>query len=84
MPAAPAHVDEWMRHWSNIPAKYGSSPENTAHPEDGLSFVYDPVLAFPVRQDGTPVRTDKFGRALPVTPRLPVSPDLIYIGRLSS
>lgn len=84
MPAAASHVDEWMRHWSNIPVNYGSSPENTAHPEDGLSFVYDPMLAFPVRPDGSPVRTDKFGRALPVTPRLPVSPDLIYVGRLSS
>jgi hypothetical protein len=84
LPAPPALVDEWMRHWSNIPVRYGSSNERTAHPEDGVTFVYDPQLGFPVRPDGTPIRRDAYGRALPVTPRLPVSPDLIYVGRLSS
>ena len=84
LPAPPALVDEWMRHWSNIPVRYGSSNERTAHPEDGITFVYDPLLGFPVQPDGTPIRRDAYGRALPVTPKLPVSPDLIYVGRLSS
>lgn len=84
-PAAPGMTDEWMRHWSNIPERYGSSDTSTAHPGEGLSYVYDSRMGFPVFGPAmTPIRTDPFGRPLPVTPRLPCSPDLIYVGRLSS
>lgn len=83
VPASDADVDAWLRKWSNIPEKYGASNEDTAHPGEGITYLYDPHLGFPVGPAG-PLRTDQYGRALPVTPRLPVSQDLIYVGRLSS
>ncbi|MCC6484098.1 MAG: hypothetical protein IT209_04550 [Armatimonadetes bacterium] len=83
IPASEADVEAWLRKWSDIPAKYGSSGEDTAHSGEGITFLYDTHLGFPVGPAG-PLRTDQFGRALPVTPKLPVSQDLIYVGRLSS
>ena len=84
VPADDGCVEEWMRHWSNIPAKYGSSSQDTAHAGDGLSYLYDSHLGFPLGAGSAPIRTDSFNRALPVTPKLPCSPDLIYVGRMSS
>jgi hypothetical protein len=79
LPASVADVSEWYSKWSNIPPTYGSSGEPTAHPGDGLTFVYDSMLGWPV-VGGMPVRTDKYGRALPITPRLPVCQSLYYYG----
>ncbi len=80
LPASTADVSEWYSKWSNIPATYGSSGVDTAHGGDGLTFVYDPMLGYPVDSFGRPVRTDEYGRALPITPRLPMCRDLYYYG----
>ncbi len=83
LPASVADVSEWYSKWSNIPPNYGSSDRPTAHPGDGLTFLYDPMLGWPVYDDGgrlEPVRKDKYGRALPITPRLPVCESLYYYG----
>lgn len=79
-PAPPSDVNEWYSKWSNIPAEYGSSGLPTAHPHDGLTFMYDPKVGWPVRGNGTPIRTDAYGRALPITPCLPVCESLVYYG----
>ncbi len=103
LPASDSDVDAWLRHWSNIPAEYGSSSEPTVHAGDGLTFLYDANWAFPVNGPDGAVRREvprgsepdpaygpgsdparKLGRPLPLAPRLPVSPDLLYVGRLSS
>ncbi len=83
LPASVADVSEWYSKWSNIPKTYGSSGDPTAHPGDGLTFLYDPKLGWPVYDNAgtmTPVRTDRYSRALPITPRLPVCEQLYYYG----
>lgn len=83
MPAVVGDVEEWMAKWGMIPDKYGSSDEPTAHPGEGITFLYDDHVGWPLnRLDGTgvPVRVDRYGRALPLTPKLPVSGSLIYFG----
>ena len=85
VPASDGAVDLWMRHWTNIPEKYGSSGEDTAHPFEGISFLYDQRMGFP-SVGGSYIRTEQNanGRPLPIAPKLPCSPDLIYVGRMSS
>jgi hypothetical protein len=93
LPASSSDVAEWYQKWSNIPATYGSSGTATNHPPvniggtavgDGLTFLYDETLGWPLYDDGSgiirPVRRDAYGRALPITPRLPVCKTLIYYG----
>ena len=89
IPAAISDVEEWMAKWGRIPTTYGSTstgptPVPTAHPGEGLTFLYDDHVAWPLKQL-TPglqnaIRTDKYGRTLPIAPRLPVSGSLIYFG----
>jgi hypothetical protein len=89
LPAPIQDVTEWYAKWSNIPPKYGSSDQNTLHYDvsrnygEGLTFQYDPKLGWPVYTSGgvqSPIRTDDYGRPLPVTPCLPVCESLIYYG----
>jgi hypothetical protein len=50
----------------------------------GLNFTYDHLAGFPYVLNATDpvkyIRQDRFGRALPFAPSLPVSPDLLYSG----
>ena len=88
MPAAISDVGEWMSKWGSIPPEYGSSGIATAHPNEGMTFLYDDHVGWPVVEDpgnpGTfkPIRFDAFGRALPIAPKLPVSGSLIYFGEV--
>ena len=53
-------------------------------PPTGLTFVYDPSETQPTTtsSNGTNyTRFDQYGRPLPFTPNLPVSPDLLYSGQ---
>lgn len=80
--ASQGDIADWMRKWGVVPPTYGSSGDPTAHAGDGLMFRYDDRLSYPVLGNGF-IRTDAFGRALPITPHLPVSTDLIYVGRMT-
>lgn len=84
IPAPLSDMEEWMAKWGRIPEKYGSSDVSTAHPGEGLAIMYDDHAGWPrvTPSDAAsaPIRTDKYGRILPVTPRLPVSGSLIYFG----
>lgn len=86
MPAAISDVEEWMAKWGNIPERYGSSNVRTAHPGEGFTVLYDDHAGWPysdlrrVPKPTKPIRTDKFGRILPMAPKLPVSSSLIYFG----
>ncbi len=52
-------------------------------PPTGLTFVYDPSETMPttVNNNTNYNRFDQYGRPLPFTPNLPVSPDLLYSGQ---
>lgn len=80
MPAAISDVEDWMAKWGKIPDKYGSSDISTAHPGEGITFLYDDHAGWPLDDNGKPLRVDDYGRALPLTPKLPVSGSLIYFG----
>lgn len=82
MPAAISDVEEWMAKWGKIPEYYGSSNVKTAHPGEGLTFLYDDRVGWPLVDlaDTKPIRWDSYGRTLPITPRLPVCSSLIYFG----
>lgn len=86
VPAPVGAVDDWMSKWSSIPEYYGSSNVRTAHAREGLTILYDDHVGWPYTDLGAsarptaPIRTDKFGRALPIAPRLPVSGSLVYFG----
>lgn len=83
LPAAISDVEEWMAKWGRIPDKYGSTDEPTAHPGEGFTILYDDHVGWPLADLGnptTPIRTDRFGRVLPIAPRLPVCGTLIYFG----
>lgn len=82
LPASIADVEAWMARWGRIPDQYGSSSIATAHPREGITFLYDDHVGWPLDDsaDPKPVRVDSYERALPLTPRLPVSGSLIYFG----
>ena len=84
IPAAIGDVEEWMAKWGSIPDEYGSSGLLTTHPGEGLTFLYDDHVGWPLKklQPGlqNAIRTDNYGRPLPLAPRLPVSGSLIYFG----
>ena len=67
--------EEWARHWGWTPLTKPSGAE-TAHGGDGLAFEYDPDLR-------RTLRFDSWGRPLPLMPKLPVSPDLVFFGEAS-
>ncbi|MFQ3548868.1 MAG: hypothetical protein SNJ70_03865 [Armatimonadota bacterium] len=76
-------LSEWMRKWSNIPSRYGSSNIQTAHPGEGITLLYDDHAGWPLADldnNADPIRRDSYGRPLPFTPRLPVCTSLVYIG----
>ena len=82
-PAPMTNIEEWMRKWGQIPNSYGSSNKATAHPGEGFTILYDDHCGWPlngVRLGGPALRTDKYGRALPYAPKLPVSSTLIFSG----
>jgi type II secretory pathway pseudopilin PulG len=86
IPAAIGDVAQWMEKWGSIPRFYGSSQVPTAHPGEGLTILYDDHVGWPYSdlRSGSrpkkPIRTDKFGRQLPIAPKLPVSGSLLYFG----
>lgn len=80
LPAAVSDVQAWMAKWGRIPAFYGSSNISTAHANEGITFLYDDYVGWPLDDAGVPLRVDKFNRPLPITPKLPVSGSLIYFG----
>ncbi|MDO8685002.1 MAG: hypothetical protein Q7N50_16175 [Armatimonadota bacterium] len=83
LPASIADVGEWSAKWCNIPEKYGSSSVDTAHPRDGITYLYDQLLSCPLADPlnkNSSLRKDKYDRPLPIAPKLPVSPTLIYSG----
>ena len=80
MPAVIGDVEDWMAKWGRIPVMYGSSPMHTAHPGEGITFLYDDHVGWPLDDAGAPLRVDAYNRALPLTPKLPVSGSLIYFG----
>lgn len=80
LPASTSDVQAWMAKWGRIPAMCGSSSSSTAHPNEGVTFLYDDHVGWPIDNNGQPIRVDKFGRPLPIAPRLPVSGSLIYFG----
>ncbi|HEY3298432.1 MAG TPA: hypothetical protein VGK34_07245 [Armatimonadota bacterium] len=58
--------------------------------QQGLTFVYDrqlscprknPMASNPLAADLEPIRMDDYNRMLPVTPKLPVSPQTLYFGQ---
>ncbi|MCE5315700.1 MAG: hypothetical protein ABFD49_07945 [Armatimonadota bacterium] len=92
MPAMISDVNEWMSKWGKIPEHYGSTDTATTHPGEGLTFLYDDHAGWPYKEvgttttlnvgvnSGTPIRQDKYGRTLPLAPRLPVCTSLFYFG----
>ncbi len=97
MPASVGDASAWMEKWGWIPDHHGSSAESTKDyrpsldPNDtdykrrkGLTIIYDDLLSHPVLQAGTvytALRTDEYGRPLPIAPKLPVSPQILYTGK---
>lgn len=80
LPASISDVEDWMAKWGRIPSTAGSGG-STAHPLEGITFLYDDHVGWPLDDTNhQPIRTDAYGRALPLTPRLPVSGSLIYFG----
>ena len=63
------------------PETAGHPPASGTIPATGLSFVYDPLDGYPAGAGGAYLRTDLFGRPLPITPKLPVSTGLLYSGQ---
>jgi len=81
LPASISDVEKWMMKWGRIPATIGSTNFDTAHPGEGISFLYDDHVGWPLDDTNhQPVRVDAYGRALPLTPKLPVSGSLVYFG----
>ena len=74
-----------MSKWADIPAAYGTSGTPTAHPGQGLQFVADDHMKWPLQDLAAAasgaIRTDPYGRALPAAPRLPVCRGLLYFGQ---
>lgn len=96
MPAPISRQAEWMQKWGWIPREIGGTgrlipwqhvpigydlTNNVAVPN--LVIVHDPALAGASADGNNPLRTDVNGRALPPTPKLPVSPTLVYFGEVN-
>ena len=87
---------EWMQKWGWIPRDLGGTGQRIPwqHVPPGFDLnanvavpnfiiIHDPALAGASADGNTPIRTDQFGRALPPTPKLPVSPTLVYFGEVN-
>ena len=46
----------------------------------GIVYLYDDKLVSPYATDGAVLRRDEYGNTLPMAPRLPVAPGLLFIG----
>jgi hypothetical protein len=46
----------------------------------GIVYLYDEKLVTPYATDGAVLRRDEYGNTLPMAPRLPVAPGLLFIG----
>ncbi|HXH59964.1 MAG TPA: hypothetical protein VNI20_01255 [Fimbriimonadaceae bacterium] len=96
LPAPISRQAEWMQKWGWIPKEIGGTGQfipwqhvpsgfdlNTQDAVPNFIIVHDPALAGASADGITPIRTDATGRALPPTPRLPVSPTLVYFGEVN-
>jgi hypothetical protein len=97
MPAPMARQAEWMDKWGWIPYTTGGTSQNIPWQHVPLGYtlgganvgvpnfviVHDPALSAGTADGTFPLRTDLLGRALPPTPRLPVSPTLVYFGEVN-
>jgi hypothetical protein len=86
-----------MEKWGWIPDKHGNSTDLTVeyrkekldptNPADlrrkGLTIIYDDRLSLPLDTLAPfrALRTDEYGRPLPIAPKLPVSPQILYMGK---
>jgi hypothetical protein len=99
VPANISDQAAWMTKWGWIPAYHGytaGAPEISPHAQGsvsdptigiGLNISYDHTAGFPYTFNaGNPVyiRQDIYGRPLPFTPSLPVSPDVLYSGQATN
>ncbi len=85
LPASVGDVEKWMAKWGRIPERLGypdgrGDKPTSAHPGEGITFLYDDHVGWPLDDAGHPLRVDDYGRALPLTPKLPVSGSLVYFG----
>jgi len=75
----------WMEKWGTTyhpdtnKATSSIAGRGSYHGGQGLTILYDDTMAYPVYQN-MPIRHDEYNRVLPITPKLPVSPSLIYKG----
>lgn len=96
MPAPISRQAEWLQKWGWIPREIGGTgltipwqhvpigyDLSTQVAVPNLIIVHDPALAAASADGVNPIRTDANGRALPPTPRLPVSPTLVYFGEVN-
>ena len=93
LPAPISRQAEWLQKWGWIPREIGGTGQfipwqhvprgydlSTRLAVPNFVIVHDPALAGASADGVFPIRTDASGRALPPTPRLPVSPTLVYFG----
>ena len=97
LPAPISRQAEWLQKWGWIPMEIGGTGRFIPwqHVPEGFDLlghrgvpnfivIHDTALAGASADGGlNPLRTDIFGRALPPTPRLPVSPTLVYFGEVN-
>ncbi len=95
LPAPISRQAEWLQKWGWIPREIGGTGQlipwqhvpigydlSVQNAVPNIVIVHDPALAGASADGNTPLRTDMNGRALPPTPRLPVSPTLVYFGEV--
>jgi hypothetical protein len=95
LPAPISRQAEWLQKWGWIPREIGGTGQlipwqhvprgfdlSTRLAVPNLVIVHDPALAGASADGQNPLRTDANGRVLPPTPRLPVSPTLVYFGEV--
>ena len=96
LPAPISRQAEWLQKWGWIPEWVGGTGLRIPwqHVPEGFDLLFyrgvpnfivthDPALAGASADGRTPLRIDSLGRALPPTPRLPVSPTLVYFGEVN-
>lgn len=93
VPAPIAHQSQWLQKWGwipreiggtgrlipwqHVPALYNLAAENAV---PNFTLVFDPTFATGSADGANPMRVDGNGWALSATPRLPVSPTLVFFG----
>jgi len=96
LPAPISRQAEWLQKWGWIPRDLGGTglripwqhvpagyDINTQLAVPNFVVIHDPALAGASADGVNPLRTDPNGRTLPPTPRLPVSPTLVYFGEVN-